>query len=129
VTQQAIDLISLVIDNKKTLLPDADKVGRIFGGGENGHVIHYWKDRTEVQLIDQKWNNNHTPLLDDYVRHYSAGGPMRKLYCMDEASSCAWKSLMVETYIHKILRKLGIMKPYHLVEQPDLEKLAGEMVR
>ncbi|HEY8580872.1 MAG TPA: hypothetical protein VIL72_13365 [Beijerinckiaceae bacterium] len=48
--------------------------------GENGHVIHFAKRCAAVTRLDRRWNNNADPDLDDYIRHYSAGGPMRALY-------------------------------------------------
>ncbi|MEP9356012.1 hypothetical protein ABLE93_20770 [Xanthobacter sp. KR7-65] len=50
--------------------------------GENGHVIHVAKQAAAVAILDRRWNNNADPALDDFVRHYSAGGPMRPLYRM-----------------------------------------------
>jgi hypothetical protein len=47
---------------------------------ENGHVIHLAKGKPFVAVLDRRWNNNADPCLDDYIRHYSQGGPMRPLY-------------------------------------------------
>ena len=126
---KAIDLISLTIDNRKISLPDSDQVWRVYGGGENGHVIHYRKDHPIVQLIDQKWNNNHTVQLDDYIRHYSAGGPMRALYSMDSASKIAWYTMMIYTYWIKILRKIRLIQPYDKVQQPDGEEIVQARIQ
>ena len=48
--------------------------------GENGHLIHFASQWEGLQLLDTRWNNNFKPELKDYIRHYSAGGPMRALY-------------------------------------------------
>lgn len=49
--------------------------------GENGHVIHFChRFPAVVQVIERRWNNNADLALDDYVRHYSGGGPMRDSY-------------------------------------------------
>jgi hypothetical protein len=48
--------------------------------GENGHIIHFASQWEGLQILDSRWNNNANPELDDYIRHYSAGGPMRALY-------------------------------------------------
>lgn len=48
--------------------------------GENGHIIHFAEAWQGLQILDRKWNNNANPELQDYIRHFSAGGPMRALY-------------------------------------------------
>jgi len=48
--------------------------------GENGHMIHFAEHWAHLQLLDSRWNNNAQPALPDYIRHFSAGGPMRPLY-------------------------------------------------
>jgi hypothetical protein len=126
---ESLALISLAIDNRKTPLPDSDTVGRIYGGGENGHIIHYRKNSPYVQLIDQKWNNNHTPALQDYIRHYSAGWPMRALYVMDSKATYAWYKLLCSTYLRKIAIKLWIVSSYSTIVQPDLDDVVTDRVK
>ncbi|MEE2730642.1 MAG: hypothetical protein VYA55_07440 [Pseudomonadota bacterium] len=43
------------------------------GWGENGHLIQLCRTASCVHYLDQKWNNNQRPELDDYIRHFSAG--------------------------------------------------------
>jgi hypothetical protein len=74
---------------------------------ENGHVIHYSKNQPYLQILDPKWNNNRDPYLVDYVRHYSAGGPMRKLYRKSTAGLVTHVVNRVQTRIWKRLRPAG----------------------
>jgi hypothetical protein len=62
-----------VIGLADTAVPEQD-------WGENGHIIHVGKTHGGVTLLDRRWNNNADPALEDFIRHYSAGGPMRPLY-------------------------------------------------
>jgi hypothetical protein len=49
--------------------------------GENGHIIHFAKQYSSIlKIIPSQWNNNADTQLNDYIRHYSAGGPMRSLF-------------------------------------------------
>lgn len=66
--------------------------------GENGHVIYFASQWEGLKIIDQKWNNNADPELKDYIRHFSAGGPMRELY--------------PATYIEKMIRLMQYVKNY-----------------
>ena len=43
------------------------------GWGENGHLIQLCQQAKFVHYLDPKWNNNHNPELQDYIRHFSAG--------------------------------------------------------
>ncbi len=74
-SERVVSLLSTMYVNALNPLPAEDDVG----WGENGHVIHYAKDYEGLQVLDQRWNNNFAPELEDYFRHYSAG-PMRKFY-------------------------------------------------
>lgn len=67
------NLLQKIYDNCNHQFPETD-------WGENGHVIHYAQGWTGLSILDQRWNNNTDPDLDDYIRHFSAGGPMRCLY-------------------------------------------------
>lgn len=49
------------------------------GWGENGHVIQQSRNEPYLRIIDQRWNNNVNPELNDYIRHYSAG-PLRQFH-------------------------------------------------
>jgi hypothetical protein len=64
-----------LIDNCGRAVPEEDQA--LY---ENGHVIHYSKGQPFLHLLDRRWNNNADPVLKDFIRHYSAGGPMRILY-------------------------------------------------
>lgn len=70
--ENVLQLLDTLLAHKDDTLPPEDRVGRSFGGGENGHVIHYTKNNPILERIDQRRNNNHSPELDDYIRHYSA---------------------------------------------------------
>jgi hypothetical protein len=74
---------------------------------ENGHVIHYSKDQPFLQILDAKWNNNRDPFLVDHIRHYSAGGPMRKLYRKSPVGLTAHVVNRVQTKLWKRLRPAG----------------------
>ncbi|ANL43088.1 UNVERIFIED_ORG: hypothetical protein M2312_002945 [Rhizobium esperanzae] len=74
-SERVVSLFSEMYSNAMKPIPAEDDVG----WGENGHVIHYTKRYNGLQILDARWNNNFSPTLDDYFRHYSAG-PMRKFY-------------------------------------------------
>jgi hypothetical protein len=74
-SERLLSLFSTMYTKALDRVPEEDDVG----WGENGHVIHYSKNYDGLEIIDQRWNNNFSPDLDDYFRHYSAG-PMRKFY-------------------------------------------------
>lgn len=68
--------LQLIYDNCDKTFPETD-------WGENGHLIHFAKNWAGIHKLDRRWNNNAEPELQDYIRHYSAGGPMRCLYSGD----------------------------------------------
>jgi len=68
-TKCTYQLFSKIISNATRSIPEEDNVG----WGENGHIIHYAKHCDFLAFIDKRWNNNHSPTLNDYVRHYSQG--------------------------------------------------------
>jgi len=70
---RVLDLLKRILENSNTEVPEAD-------WGENGHLIHYTKNWRGLHILDRRWNNNAEPLLQDFIRHYSAGGPMRSIY-------------------------------------------------
>lgn len=72
----ARDFFGKVLAAAGTSVPEED-------WGENGHIIHFAKTCPAFAMIDRAWNNNADPAMVDYVRHYSAGGPMRPLYAFD----------------------------------------------
>jgi len=74
-SERVISLLSQMYSNAMNPIPAEDDVG----WGENGHVIHYTRTYEGLQILEPRWNNNVSPNLDDYFRHYSAG-PMRKFY-------------------------------------------------
>lgn len=118
-----------IIKNKNKELPKEDFVGWSFGGGENGHVIHYCKNADIVEIIDKKRNNNSDPLLNDYIRHYSAGGPMRAIYSL----SCRWKLqsilISIKTFIKKLKRKTWLSQWYKHESQNSFENLVDYCIK
>lgn len=71
--EASIGLLQTILNNIDAPLPREDEVG----WGENGHIIHFFKNHPSVAVLPAEWNNNHTPEMDDYIRHYSAG-PLRE---------------------------------------------------
>ena len=72
--------------------------------GENGHLIHVEKTMGGVTSLDTKWNNNADTEMDDYIRHYSAGGPMRPLYSYTISGKTA---LIIARIVGKCRKLLG----------------------
>ncbi len=68
-TKSTYQLFSNIINGATRSIPEEDDVG----WGENGHIIHYAKHCNFLAFIDKRWNNNHNPTLNDYIRHYSQG--------------------------------------------------------
>lgn len=68
----ACEKLREILSNIDCDLPESDDVG----WGENGHVIHYLNHWSGFAELPPVWNNNHTPALQDFIRHYSAG-PLR----------------------------------------------------
>ena len=67
--------------------------------GENGHIIHFARSLPSLKVLDRRWNNNADPDMQDYVRHYSAGGPMRALYRLGAlAKSAKFASRCVQKF-------------------------------
>ena len=123
-TNKAVsDLFLKIIENKDKPLPKEDTVGWSFGGGENGHVIHYCKDAEIVEVVDKKWNNNADVNLDDYIRHFSAGGPMRSQYKLSKMGQIQDLRIKVRTFWKKIKRKLGFSKGHQAERKHDLGNL------
>lgn len=121
-------LLATIIANKDKPLPKEDSVWRVFGGGENGHIIHYCKHNRFVDMIDKKWNNNSDPMMDDYIRHFSGGGAMRKHYRL----SWAWRRQSLKLYINtlstKLWRKLGLYKWYQEENSKSFESLVAYII-
>jgi len=67
--QYTYHLFLIIFNNATSPVPKEDDVG----WGENGHIIHYTKQCNFLAFIDKRWNNNHNPTLNDYIRHYSQG--------------------------------------------------------
>lgn len=72
-TPEALSFFERVTAAAGEDVPEAD-------WGENGHIIHFARSCIALKLLDRRWNNNADPDLRDFIRHYSAGGPMRALY-------------------------------------------------
>jgi hypothetical protein len=83
-TPLALAMMETILAHADAKIPPEDDVG----WGENGHVIHYLKSYSGLQLLPFQWNNNRDPKADDYIRHYSAG-PMRKHFPRVEADGAA----------------------------------------
>ena len=45
--------------------------------GENSHMIFYGNYCKNLKIIGKEWNNNSNLNMDDYIRHYCSGTPMR----------------------------------------------------
>ncbi len=120
-TPESNEFLSNVIDNAAVEMPEDDKA--LY---ENGHVIHYSKDQPYLQILDSKWNNNRDPALQDYVRHYSAGGPMRKLYKKSLIGFTAHVTNRVQTKIWKKLSPGGT--PADQLRS-RIDRLAGQCVQ
>lgn len=111
----------LVLDNALTPIPLEDQVG----WGENGHIIHYAKQFSNVQIIGNEWNNNHQESEQDYIRHYSAG-PFRN------TDNPPLRSMILYKLHHYSLAALKRIKaPYHKISSERfgirLEKLSEQV--
>ena len=75
-TPDALQFYRDVLDSCESLVPKEHQ-----GLRENGHVIHMASVYPAmVQILDLRRNNTADPALQDYIRHYSDGGGMRKHY-------------------------------------------------
>jgi hypothetical protein len=93
-------------------LPAEDDVG----WGENGHVIHFSRNLPFLEVIPSTWNNNRSPELADYVRHYSAG-PMRPLYKMSASSKAI-------PYVSRLVQRMANrLEPYRYSPEKFPERL------
>jgi hypothetical protein len=99
-TPEMYEFFKLTLQQYNKMLPAEDSVG----WGENGHIIHFSRNMAMLENIPPLWNNNHTPELNDYVRHYSAG-PMRPLEKLGLISRLVGK---ISRYIQRFLQKTGI---------------------
>jgi hypothetical protein len=70
--------------------------------GENGHIIHFCKGNKNVQILDKRWNNNVDVNLDDYVHHYSGGGPMRTLYKLAPGKQALKFAMIIRNKLMKL---------------------------
>jgi hypothetical protein len=113
--------LSDVIDNAAFTVPAEDQA--LY---ENGHVIHYSKDKPFVHILSSEWNNNCDPGLKDFVRHFSAGGPMRKLYRKSLVGFTAHVTNRVQTKVWKKLRPSGTPS---VVLRERIDRLAAQCIQ
>jgi len=119
-------LFSIIIKHATKPVPKEDDVG----WGENGHFIHYTKHCDFLSIIDNRWNNNHNPTLNDYIRHYSQG-PLHNDFKPPFIHHCIERSYHYVLAILKKIRKF----PHANVEQhkhqfyQQLNALTQEVVR
>jgi len=104
-------LLQKIYDNCSHSLPEAD-------WGENGHVIHYAQNWPGLLILDRCWNNNAEPDLQDYIRHYSAGGPMRYLY----------PSNRTETIWRYLYRIMNLFDRYKYIERKHIKKAVNTLL-
>lgn len=93
--QKAVAFFQQVFDAAGTDVPEMD-------WGENGHIIHFSKNNDQLEILDRRWNNNADVELDDYIRHYSAGGPMRPLYKFSKSVQLLQLSLRARNKFMKL---------------------------
>lgn len=79
-TNESLDFFSRLLRIATRPVPEEDSVG----WGENGHFIYLANRNSNVGELDSRWNNNHTPQLIDYVRHYSHGPLFNAFYSEKE---------------------------------------------
>lgn len=117
-TPDAKRFLSQVIDAMDTPLEAADDVG----WGENGHVIACAKDNGAVATIDQRWNNNFQPALDDYIRHYSAGPLHHEHRAILMQSVAFWLSQSLCKVLRRIWRLSRVIKGSRNTKRQLLEQ-------
>lgn len=114
-----IDLFERILENSNNEVAESD-------WGENGHLIHFTKDWDGLHILDRRWNNNAEPLLKDYIRHYSAGGPMRELYPASR-SEAIWRFIYRWTRVLKRRKYLPREQTHDAINQLMLRvAVAGE---
>ncbi|QCN97413.1 hypothetical protein D3093_19420 (plasmid) [Azospirillum argentinense] len=107
-----------VLDASSRPVPEMD-------WGENGHVIHVAKRSDTVGHLDCRWNNNADPSLEDFVRHYSAGGPMRPLYSMGLIARAIQLAVRVRLKLLKLVGRHQVAQ----IALPDRLSTLGERCR
>ena len=70
-----IKFFSQVLDHFGMKLPIEDRVTE---WGENGHIIHFSKGQSFLEILPSDWNNSLVPESQDFIRHYT--GIMRQFY-------------------------------------------------
>jgi hypothetical protein len=70
---ETLDYLRMVLGNYDKILPEEDRVS---WWGENGHIIHFAKNRDCIGQLYSNWNNTGVPDSSDFVRHYT--GRMRR---------------------------------------------------
>ena len=101
-TKDAHGFFQQVLATADTPVPAEDSVG----WGDNGHVIHYSKGREFLYILEPCWNNNRDVMLDDYIRHYSAG-LMRKHYKQTTISKITYKIAKLEGRLRSKIAKIS----------------------
>ncbi len=80
------------------------------GWGENGHLIDAAHQFDCVHYLDQRWNNNEDPLLDDYIRHYSAG-PLSEEFVPPLGHRCMSALGGIAGHLTRLSNKLATQAP------------------
>lgn len=91
-TPEALLYLNNVINHGDSPVPSEDEA--LY---ENGHMIHFGKANTAVQVLDsEKWNNNQYINKNSFIQHYS-GGILREHYL---------KRYPIRTLNYKIKKRL-----------------------
>jgi hypothetical protein len=122
-TPSAFDLFLTILANAGKKLPPEDVVG----WGENGEVIHFSKNYSNLKYLPQSWNNNYDINLSDNIRHYSAG-KMRAQYVFNESEVEAEASMLQWKKSNKRRHDAGNSK-FYLRFYKDLAFLFDEAVQ
>lgn len=115
-TIQWLDEILLA---RKTDIPLEDSVG----WGENGHIIHFSKQKSFVQTLPTEWNNTYKVNAKTYIQHENFG-PLRKSKWLSSAHKClSLITRLVQRCQHQVNR-LGLTE-----NQTDpIEKLFNQVM-
>jgi hypothetical protein len=118
ITRNSLDVIQLL----GQVYANCDQEVDSADWGENGHLIHFTRNWPGLKVLESIWNNNADPDLNDYIRHYSAGGPMRNLYAVNTRER--WTYLLITCY-NRLQRNKYISRG---AIKPTLEKLILEVL-
>lgn len=124
---ESFSYLDIVLNNVDKEIPEEDKA--LY---ENGHMIHFGKNNSNIQILDsKKWNNNMYFDPKSYIQHYS-GGILREKYLKNHPVSKekfrlrkALKSLMLKFLSKnksKGIENLNSILTYYLKKYPQLNK-------